>query len=112
MITHKDRLQNQIKKLQSLINDISESELEEKLSIRGGVIVDLTCDSINTYSINTNSLLINGIDIYDSFSDKALNTANITNSDTITTKNLNFKILKTPYNYNVRPLHINFKIVK
>lgn len=88
MITHKDRLQNQIKKLQSLINDISESELEEKLSIGGGVIVDLTCDSINTYSINTNSLLINGIDIYDSFSDKALNTANITNSDTITTKNL------------------------
>lgn len=88
MITHKDRLQNQIKKLQSLINDISESELEEKLSIRGGVIVDLTCDSINTYSINTNSLLINGIDIYDSFSDKALNTANIINSDTITTKNL------------------------
>lgn len=88
MITHKDRLQNQIKKLQSLINDISESELEEKLSIRGGVIVDLTCDSINTYSINTNSLLINGIDIYDSFNDKALNTANITNSDTITTKNL------------------------
>ena len=55
MITHKDKLQNQIKKLQSLINDISESELEEKLSIRGGVIVDLTCDSINTYSINTNS---------------------------------------------------------
>ena len=88
MITHKDKLQNQIKKLQSLINDISESELEEKLSIGGGVIVDLTCDSINTYSINTNSLLINGIDIYDSFSDKALNTANITNSDTITTKNL------------------------
>lgn len=88
MITHKDKLQNQIKKLQSLINDISESELEEKLSIGGGVIVDLTCDSINTYSINTNSLLINGIDIYDSFSNKALNTANITNSDTITTKNL------------------------
>ena len=111
MITHKDKLQNQIKKLQSLINDISESELEEKISIRGGVIVDLTCDSINTYSINTNSLLINGIDIYDSFSDKALNTANITNSDTINTKNLNFKILKTPYNYNVRPLHINFKII-
>ena len=88
MITHKDKLQNQIKKLQSLINDISESELEEKLSIRGGVIVDLTCNSINTNSINTNSLLINGIDIYDSFSNKALNTANITNSDTITTKNL------------------------
>ena len=88
MITHKDKLQNQIKKLQSLINDISELDLEEKLSIGGGVIVDLTCNSINTNSINTNSLLINGIDIYDSFSNKALNTANITNSDNITTKNL------------------------
>lgn len=139
MITHKDKLQNQIKKIQSLINDISESNLEEKLSIGGGVIIDLTCNSINT-----NSLLINGIDIYESFSDKVINTANITNSDTITTKNLtvsnkltsnydltcynifstninntnsintnylNFKILKTPYNYNVRPLHINFKII-
>lgn len=38
---------------------------------------------------------------YDSFSDKALNTANITNSDTITTKNLNFKILKTPYSKTI-----------
>lgn len=36
MITHKDKLQNQIKKLQLLINDISELDLEEKLSIRGG----------------------------------------------------------------------------
>ena len=63
MITHKDRLQNQIKKLQSLINDISESELEEKLSIQW-VIVDLTCNNINTNSINTNSLLINGIVIF------------------------------------------------
>ena len=77
MITHKDKLQNQIKKLQSLINDISESELEEKLSIRVGVIVDLTCNSINTNSINTNSL-----------STDTLTTNNITNSDNITTKNL------------------------
>ena len=36
MITHKDKLQNQIKKLQSLINDILESELKEKLSIVEG----------------------------------------------------------------------------
>lgn len=77
MITYKDKLQNQIKKIQSLINDISESELEEKISIRGGVIVDLTCNSINTNSINTNSL-----------STDTLTTNNITNSDTITTKNL------------------------
>lgn len=35
MITHKDKLQNQIKKLQALINDILESELKEKLSIGG-----------------------------------------------------------------------------
>lgn len=36
MITYKNRLQYQINKLQSLINDISESNLEEKLSIGGG----------------------------------------------------------------------------
>lgn len=91
MITYKNRLQKQIKNLQSLINDISELELEEKLSI-GGVIVDLTCNSINT-----NSLMINGVDIYESFSDKVINAANITSlktvtieaSGNITSKNLN-----------------------
>lgn len=90
MITHKDKLQNQIKKLQSLINDISESELEEKLSIGGGggVIVDLTCNNINTNSINTNSL-----------STDTLTTNNITNSDNITTKNLTVsnKLTSDPY---------------
>ena len=88
MITHKDRLQNQIKKLQSLINDISESELEEKILIRGGVIVDLTCNSINTNLINTNSL-----------STDTLTTNNITNSDNITTKNLTVsnKLTSDPY---------------
>ena len=87
MITHKDRLQNQIKKLQSLINDISESELEEKLSIQW-VIVDLTCNNINTNSINTNSL-----------STDTLTTNNITNSDNITTKNLTVsnKLTSDPY---------------
>lgn len=95
MITHKDRLQNQIKKLQSLINDISESELEEKISISGGVIQEINSSNITADNVKTTKLESN----------------NITNSDTITTKNLNFKILKTPYNYNVRPLHINFKII-
>ena len=41
------------------------------------VIVDLICNSINT-----NSLMINGVDIYESFSDKVINTANITNLKT------------------------------
>lgn len=95
MITHKDKLQNQIKKLQSLINDISESELEEKISISGGVIQEINSSNITADNVKTTKLESN----------------NITNSDTITTKNLNFKILKTPYNYNVTPLHINFKII-
>lgn len=95
MITHKDKLQNQIKKLQSLINNISESELEEKISISGGVIQEINSSNITADNVKTTKLESN----------------NITNSDTITTKNLNFKILKTPYNYNVRPLHINFKII-
>ena len=81
MITHKDKLQYQINKLQSLINDISETELEDKLSI-GGVIVDLICNSINTNTLDTKELLINGINIYESFSDKVINTANITNLKT------------------------------
>ena len=82
MITHKNKLQYQINKLQSLINDISETELEDKLSIGGGVIVDLICNSINTNTIDTKNLLINGVDIYESFSDKVLNAANITNLKT------------------------------
>lgn len=36
MITYKNRLQKQIKNLQSLIDDISELDLEKKLSIGGG----------------------------------------------------------------------------
>lgn len=100
MITHKDKLQNQIKKIQSLINDISESNLEEKLSIGGGVIVDLTCNSINTNSINTNSL-----------STDTLTTNNITNSDNITTKNLTVSNkLTSNYDltcYNIYSTNIN-----
>lgn len=105
MITHKDKLQNQIKKLQSLINDISESELEEKLSIRGGVIQEINSSNITANNVKTTKLESNNS------STNTLTTNNITNSDSITTKNLNFKILKTPNNYSVKPLHINFNIV-
>lgn len=105
MITHKDRLQNQIKKLQSLINDISESELEEKISIGGGIIQEINSSNITANNVKTTKLESNNS------STNTLTTSNITNSDSITTKNLNFKILKTPYNYNVTPLHINFKII-
>ena len=105
MITHKDKLQNQIKKLQSLINDILESELKEKLSIGGGIIQEINSSNITADNVKTTKLESNNS------STNTLTTNNITNSDSITTKNLNFKILKTPNNYSVKPLHINFKIV-
>ena len=105
MITHKDKIQNQIKKIQSLINDISESDLEEKLSIRGGVIQEINSSNITADNVKTTKLESNNS------STNTLTTNNITNSDSITTKNLNFKILKTPNNYSVKPLHINFNIV-
>lgn len=105
MITHKDKIQNQIKKLQSLINDISESELEEKISIGGRVIQEINSSNVTANNIKTTKLESNNS------STNTLTTNNITNSDSITTKNLNFKILKTPNNYSVKPLHINFNIV-
>ena len=105
MITHKDKLQNQIKKLQSLINDILESELKEKLSIGGGIIQEINSSNITADNVKTTNLESNNS------STNTLTTNNITNSDSITTKNLNFKILKTPNNYSVKPLHINSKIV-
>lgn len=105
MITHKDKLQNQIKKLQSLINDILESELKEKLSIGGGIIQEINSSNVTANNIKTTKLESNNS------STNTLTTNNITNSDSITTKNLNFKILKTPNNYSVKPLHINFNVV-
>lgn len=61
MITHKDRLQNQIKKLQSLINNISESELEEKISISGGVIQEINSSNITADNVKTTKLESNNI---------------------------------------------------
>ena len=55
MITHKDKLQNQIKKLQSLINDILESELKEKLSI-GGIIQEINSSNVTANNIKTTKL--------------------------------------------------------
>lgn len=56
MITYKDSLQNKVKNLQKLIDEINESNIEG-IKIGGGVIVDLTVNSISTKNI-TNSNLI------------------------------------------------------
>lgn len=56
MITYKDSLQNKVKNLQKLIDEINESNIEG-IKISGGVIVDLTVNSISTKNI-TNSNLI------------------------------------------------------
>lgn len=56
MITYKDSLQNKVKNLQKLIDELNESNIEG-IKIGGGVIVDLTVDSINTKNI-TNSNVI------------------------------------------------------
>lgn len=56
MITYKDSLQNKVKNLQKLIDELNESNIEG-IKISGGVIVDLTVDSISTKNI-TNSNLI------------------------------------------------------
>lgn len=56
MITHKDSLQNKVKNLQKLIDELSELNIEG-INIRGGVIVDLTVDSINTKNIKNSSMI-------------------------------------------------------
>lgn len=56
MITYKDSLQNKVKNLQKLIDELNESNIEG-IKIGGGVIVDLTVNSISTKNI-TNSNLI------------------------------------------------------
>lgn len=56
MITYKDSLQNKVKNLQKLIDELSESNIEG-VKISGGVIIDLTVDSINTQNINNSNLI-------------------------------------------------------
>ena len=71
MITYKDSLQNKVKNLQKLIDELSELNIEG-INIRGGVIVDLTVDITSDYANITASL----------------NTSNINNSSLIETKQL------------------------
>lgn len=77
MITHKDSLQNKVKNLQKLIDELSELNIGG-INIRGGVIVDLTVDSINTKNITSDYANITA----------SLNTSNINNSSLIETKQL------------------------
>ena len=77
MITHKDSLQNKVKNLQKLIDELSELNIEG-INIRGGVIVDMTVDSINTQNITSDYANITA----------SLNTSNINNSSLIETKQL------------------------
>lgn len=77
MITHKDSLQNKVKNLQKLIDELSELNIEG-INIRGGVIVDMTVDSINTKNITSDYANITA----------SLNTSNINNSSLIETKQL------------------------
>ena len=77
MITHKDSLQNKVKNLQKLIDELSELNIGG-INIRGGVIVDMTVDSINTQNITSDYANITA----------SLNTSNINNSSLIETKQL------------------------
>lgn len=77
MITYKDSLQNKVKNLQKLIDEINESNIEG-IKIGGGVIVDLTVNSISTKNITSDEANIN-----------SLTTSNINNSVSITTKQVN-----------------------
>lgn len=77
MITHKDSLQNKVKNLQKLIDELSKLNIEG-INIRGGVIVDMTVDNINTQNITSDYANITA----------SLNTSNINNSSLIETKQL------------------------
>ena len=93
MITHKDSLQNKVKNLQKLIDELSELNIEG-INIRGGVIVDMTVDSINTQNITSyNANITDSLTTKNITSDYAniaasLNTSNINNSSLIETKQL------------------------
>ena len=77
MITHKDSLQNKVKNLQKLIDELSELNIGG-INIKGGVIVDMTVDSINTKNITSDYANIAA----------SLTTSNINNSSLIETKQL------------------------
>ncbi len=77
MITYKDSLQNKVKNLQKLIDELNESNIEG-IKIGGGVIVDLTVNNISTQNITSDKANIT-----------SLTTSKITNSNLIKTKEVN-----------------------
>ena len=65
MITYKDNLKLKLEKLQKAIDDVS--DINGSLKIGGGVIVDLTVDSVNANSITSkNANVTNTLKIFNS----------------------------------------------
>lgn len=93
MITHKDSLQNKVKQLQKLIDELSELNIGG-INIKGGVIVDMTVDSINTQNITSNnaniteSLTTKNITSYKANITSLLTTSNINNSNSIASQRI------------------------
>ena len=107
MITHKDSLQNKVKNLQKLIDELSELNIEG-INIRGGVIVDMTCNiiitsslitdelqtntltttSLTTDNLSTNALSTNALTINNQLTAKTITSESITNSSTLKTNSL------------------------
>ena len=70
MITYKDNLKLKLEKLQKAIDEVS--DINGSLKIGGGVIVDLTVDSVNTNSITSkNANVTNTLKIFNSNSTSA-----------------------------------------
>ena len=84
MITYRNQLKNKIDSLQKLINEINESGLEG-LTIRGGVIVDMTCNIIITSSLITDELISTKINTNELTTTK-INTNELTTNDLTSTK--------------------------
>ena len=76
-MTHKDSLRNKVKNLQELIDELGEVKIEG-INIRGGVIVDMTVDSINTQNITSDYANITSL----------LTTSNINNSNSIASQRI------------------------
>lgn len=90
MITYRNQLKNKIDSLQKLINEINESGLEG-LTIRSGVIVDMTCNIIITSSLITDELISTKINTNELTTNK-LTTTELTstkiNANELTSNNL------------------------
>ena len=97
MITHKDSLQNKVKNLQKLIDELSELNIGG-INIRGGVIVDMTCNIIITSSLITDELISTKINTNELTSTK-INTNELTSNNLmITSSNNNLSLNATEIN--------------